>query len=155
MLAAALAAENVQTAAPIPTVKNVQTAAPIPTVKRLPGILSLHVDGFTVTFDKDAIVDVATLRNLVVRETDNPWYAVVTVLSKCSVGVLTVTRDDNSKGAKSPLARINSAIARAERIRKDAMLRGVKPAADVLNAHKIAATGHKSEKGVWRLVRMP
>jgi hypothetical protein len=157
MLAAAIAAENVKTVANVPlpngtatvtqatdgaiTVKTAKTVAPR-------GIESIKIDGCILSFEKDAGIDVETLRALVIRETTNPWYPVITVLSKCSVGVLTVRTE------KSPLSRINSAIARAERLRKDAWNRGVKPSADVANAHKIVAMGHVSEKGLYRIRRM-
>jgi hypothetical protein len=149
MLAAAIAAENAKTVKTVAP-QTVKTVAPqtVKTASQPRGIESVKIDGCVLSFEKDAGIDADTLRALVVRETENPWYAVVTILSRCSVGVLTI------KTEKSPLARINSAIARAERLRKDALNRGQKPSADVLNAHKIVAMGHASEKGVWRIRRM-
>jgi hypothetical protein len=137
-----------------PTTAPVKTVAP---VKATRGIESIAVDGFEMTFATGASIDVATLRAMILRETENPWFPVITVMAspKISAGVLTITRTGDAKTIKAPLARIKSAITRAENIRRDAMLRGAAVPENVKNISKVAATGHATEKGVWRIVRMP
>ena len=100
---------------------------------------TLTVDGFELTF-ATGTPNADALKASVARATSNPWYAVAEWLAAQVPGFLTIRKIEGSD-AKSPMSRIDSAIARARK-------QGVK------NYGKLDAKSG-TEKGVWFFIRRP
>lgn len=132
-----------------------QTATNVSKGRALPAT-TITVDNFTMHF-KAGTLDTATLNAIKDRTTTNPWYPVAEWLAVQAPGVITITRADGvtAKQAASPLARIRTAIAKGNDLRKAHMLRGQAVPANLRNFGKLAADSHATEKGVWFFVRMP
>lgn len=121
----------------------VKTEAPVKdtttTVKR--GVVAsttstLAVGDFVLTF---AAGLPASVRENTLRDTKNPWWPVIEYLNTQDAGFITITRPEGSK-TKSPMSAIDSMIQRARK-------------AGLKNAGKLDAKSHKTEKGVWYLIR--
>lgn len=125
------APQTVKATAP-QTVKTVAPVAPQTVKTGMP--TTLKIDGFSMAYDPTT-ADGAKLRESVMRETQNPWYPVMVWLAAQKPGHITISRDGS---AKSPMSRIDSAIARARKA-------GVKGWRNL-----DAKSGN--EKGVWFLI---
>lgn len=105
-------------------------------------VATLTVDNFTLSFTAGDVAADA-IRAAIARETKNPWYPVAEWLAAQNAGFLKIERAASAdpKVAKSPMSKIDAAIARARKM-------------GIANYGKLDAKSG-AEKGLWYFIRRP